>query len=167
MRIRSAIGVVSAVAMVIVQMQPGFAQSAAVVQPQPVASPAALSRAQEAVDRATPSTAIVNAFKAFPSGGDPLSKRIADIIVKDPKLAVGFVKYVQTAPLSKEQKLAAERGLAEALGRLGIKAADMPVKAPVAAPVEDWTWLLGLLLIPGIICLGLCRKHHEEVVTSF
>ena len=69
MRIRSAIGVVSAVAMVIAQMQPSFAQSAVVVQPQPVASPAALSRAQEAVDRATPSTAIVDAFKAFPSRG--------------------------------------------------------------------------------------------------
>jgi hypothetical protein len=156
---RSAIAIVSAVAMLVAQMPPVYAQNAISVPAQPVA----LSRAQDAVDRATPSAAIVEAFNAFPKGGDLLSKRIADVIVKEPKLAVGLVKYVQTANLSKEQKMAAERGLAVALDRLGIKAADMPVKAPVAAPAEDWTWLLGLLLIPGIICLGLCRHHNEEV----
>jgi hypothetical protein len=88
-----------------------------------------------------------------------LSKRIADIIVKDPNLAAGLVKYVRTAPgLNRDQKLAAERGLAAALERLGIKAADMPVKA-LPRPVEepyDYSYLLALLAVAGLICLGLC-----------
>ena len=121
---RSVIAVVSAVAMVLAQMPPGFAQNAGSAQP------AAYNPALDATVTVNP--AIVDAFKAFPKGGDPLSKRIADIIVKDPRLGPGLVKYVMTdRGLSKDQKLAAERGLAEALNRLGVKAADMPVyKAP-------------------------------------
>jgi hypothetical protein len=156
---RSVIAVVSAVAMLVAQMPPGFAQSAVPVPAQPAA--------WTAVQDATVDAAIVDAFKAFPKGGDLLSKRIADIIVKNPQLAVGMVKYVQMAPdLSKEQKVAAERGLAAALNRLGINAADMPVKAPRPAPVAevyDYSYLLGLLAIAGIICLGLCRKHDDGV----
>jgi hypothetical protein len=165
---RSTIAVISAVALLVVQIPSGYAQNAGVAPKQPVAltraQPVALTRAQDEVDKATPSAAIVEAFKAFPGGGDLLSRRLADIVVNEPKLAVGLVKHVKTAALTKEQKLAAERGLAQALNRLGVKAADMPVKAlPVAEP--DYTWLLGLLLVPAIICLGLCRKHHEECIT--
>jgi hypothetical protein len=158
---RSVIAVVSAVAMLVAQMPPGFAQSAVSAPVQP----AAWTQVQDA----TVDAAIVDAFKAFPKGGDLLSKRIADIIVKNPKLAVGMVKHVQTAPdLTKDQKLAAERGLAAALNRLGIKAADMPVKAP-PPPVEqaafDYAPLLALLVIAGLICLGVCRKDDEVPVS--
>jgi hypothetical protein len=159
-QMRSVIAVVSAVAMLVAQMPPGFAQSPVSAPVQP----AAWTQVQDA----TVDAAIVDAFKAFPKGGDLLSKRIADIIVKNPKIAVGMVKYVQTTPdLSKDQKLAAERGLAAALNRLGIKAADMPVKAapPPVAEVYDYSFLLGLLAIAGIICLGLCRKDDEVPVT--
>jgi hypothetical protein len=161
---RSVIAVVSSVAMLVAQMPatPAFAQSAV--------SPAALQRVNLNADQAGPqSPVIAEAFQAFPKGGDPLSKRIADIIAKDPKLAVALVKFVQTAPgLSKDQKLAAERGLAEALNRLGIKAADMPVKAPhpVAEEVYDYTWLLALAAIAGLICLGVCHKHENQVPAS-
>ena len=153
---RSLVAVVSAVAMVLAQMPSGFAQNAVPAQP------AVYSPALDATVTVNP--AIVAAFKAFPKGGDPLTKRIADIIVKDPSLAPGLVKHVMTDPgLSKDQKLAAERGLAEALTRLGVKAADMPVyKAPPPqAQVYDYTWILGLLAIAGIVCLALCRKEHK------
>ena len=159
MRLRSMIAVVSAVAMVMAQMPPGFAQNAgASATPQPVA----FTRLQESVNRAAPSAAIVDAFKAFPKGGDLLSKRISDIIVKDPKLAPGLVKYVQTAVLSKEQRAAAEQGLAQALERLGIKAADMPVKAPPPVAEQPFCWLclLALLIIP---CIPLCRPEDHPV----
>jgi hypothetical protein len=158
---RSLVAVVSAVAMVLAQMPPGFAQNA--VPPQP----AVYNPALDATVKVDP--AIVGAFKAFPKGGDPLTKRIADIIVKDPSLAPGLVKYVMTdSGLSKDQKLAAERGLAEALTRLGVKAADMPVyKAPPPqAAVYDYTWILGLLAVAGIVCLALCRKEDKcNVIT--
>src|SRR5260370_40766257 len=128
---RARIAVVRAVAMVVAQIPSGFAQNAV-----PVPRPAALNSAQDA----TADPAIVDAFKASPKGGDVLSKRIADIIAKDPNLAAGLVKYVRTAPgLNRDQKLAAERGLAAALERMGIKAADMPVKAlprPVEVPYD-------------------------------
>ena len=157
---RSAIAVVSAVAMLTAQMSAGLAQNA-------VSAPAR-SVTFNPVQDATISPAIVNAFDAFPKGGDLLSKRIAEMIAKDPKLAVGLVKYVQMTPgLSKDQKLAAERGLADALNRLGIRAADMPVKAPPPPPApaeaDEAYGLYGLLALAafaGLICLGVCR--HDE-----
>jgi hypothetical protein len=154
---RSVIAVVSSVAMLVAQMPatPAFAQSAV--------SPAALQRVNLNAAQAGPQNPVIaEAFQAFPKGGDPLSKRIADIIAKDPKLAVALVKFVQTAPdVSKDQKLAAERGLAAALNRLGVKAADMPVKAPPVAEVYDYTWLLALAAIAALICLGVC--HRDQV----
>jgi hypothetical protein len=158
---RIPISIMCSVAMLVAQMPPGFAQNA-VSTP---AQPAAFGQAQDV----TP-PAIVDAFKAFPKGGDLLSKRIEDIIVTDPKLAPGVAKYVQTAPdLNKEQKLAALRGLAAALNRLGIKAAEMPVPVykeappPVGAPppvVEPWVLLVGLAATAGIVCAALCQGEE-------
>jgi len=142
-------------------MPPGYAQNAASVGGQQ----ASVTPAQDV----TPSPAILAAFKAFPKGGDLLSKSIEEIIVTDPKLAAGVAKYVQTAPdLNKDQKLAALRGLAAALNRLGIQAADMPVKAPprteVAAPPEfDALPLVALAAFAGIACLALCFERSERV----
>jgi hypothetical protein len=154
---RVSISVISAVAMLVAQMPPGFAQDAASIP----ARPAALSPAQDV----TPNAAIVAAFKAFPKGGDLLSKRIEDMIVGDPKLAPDLAKYVQTAPdLNKEQKQAALHGLAAALNRLGINAAELPVYTkeapPPVAPPPEWyggAALLGLAALAGICvvaCLG-------------
>jgi len=112
--------------MLVAQMPAGFAQNA-VSTP---AQPAAFDPAQDVTPRA-----IVDAFEAFPKGGDQLSKRIEDMIVADPKLAPDLAKYVQTAPdLNKEQKQAALRGLAAALNRLGINAAELPVYTKEGAP---------------------------------
>jgi len=144
---RSVVAIISAVSLLTGQVSTGFAQSAS---PQP-AQPAAYT-ADAAVN-----AQIVEAFNANPNGGIPLSKRISDIIVKDPTLAVGLVRYVRTAPgLVKDQKIAAERGLADALLRMGVKAADMPV-APVQE-VWDPLYLLALLALIGagfgIACLA-------------
>ena len=155
---RVSISVISGIAMLVAQT-PGFAQNA-VSTP---AQPAAFGPAQDV----TP-PAIVDAFKAFPKGGDQLSKRIEDIIVADPKLAADLAKYVQTAPdLNKEQKQAAFRGLAAALNRLGIKAAELPVYtkeapppvAPVYGEVPPFVPLLALAALAGI-CVVACQSEN-------
>ena len=148
---RVAISVVSGIAMLVAQMPLGFAQNA-------VSTPARSAAFSPAED-VTPSPAILDAFKAFPKGGDLLSKRIEDIIVTDPKLAPGVAKYVQTAPdLNKEQKLAALRGLAAALNRLGIKAADLPVYKEAAAAAS-----CGAGTFPLAPWLGTCCDCRDRV----
>jgi hypothetical protein len=160
------ISVACSVAMLVAQMPPGLAQNA-VSTP---AQPAAFGPAQEV----TP-PAIVDAFKAFPKGGDQLSKRIEDIIVADPKLAPDLAKYVQTAPdLNKEQKQAALRGLAAALNRLGINAAELPVYTkegvppPVVPPVYGgvplFVPLLALAALAGI-CVVACVSENAQPVS--
>jgi hypothetical protein len=161
---RSAIAIVSAVATMTAQMPVGFAQNVTSITPQ--------SAFSDSAHVITVSPIIVNAFEAFPDGGDRLRKRIAEAIVKDPKLAASLVKFVQTTPrLSKNQKLAAERGLADALNHLGIRAADIPVKVPPSAPpsaqanpeLSDASWLSLFLLAGGIagICLLTCRSEGQ------
>ena len=152
---RVSISVISGIAMLVAQT-PGFAQNA-VSTP---AQPAAFGPAQDV----TPS-AIVDAFKAFPKGGDQLSKRIENIIVADPKLAPDLAKYMQTAPdLTKEQKQAAFRGLAAALNRLGIKAAELPVYTKEAAPpvvppvYEGVPFLLPLIGLGVFACVLACQQ---------
>jgi hypothetical protein len=161
---RIPISIICSVAMLVAQMPPGFAQNA-VSTP---AQPAAFGPAQDV----TPS-AIVDAFKAFPKGGDQLSKRIEDIIVADPKLAADLAKYVQTAPdLNKEQKQAAFRGLAAALNRLGIKAAELPVYTkeapPPVAPVygAPFVPLIALAVLAGLVCVVACQGQSSEIVAT-
>jgi hypothetical protein len=156
---RIPISVACSVAMLVAQIPHGFAQNAA----SPPPSQAAFSPAEDD----TPSPAILDAFKAFPKGGDPLSKRIEDMIVADPKLAPGLAKYVQTAPdLNKEQKQAAFRGLAAALNRLGIKAAELPVYTkeappPVVPPVyEGVPWILPIIGLGVFACVLACLQEE-------
>jgi hypothetical protein len=157
--LRFLIGIVSCVAMLVAQVPSGFAQQA--VSP---VQPAAMGPAQDA----TPSPAILEAFKAYPKGGEELSKVIEDLIVSDPQLAPGLARHLQSAAgLNKVQKQAAFRGLAAALNRLQIRAADLPVfKAPPAAQpvVEEFPWwpvVLGALLVGGgIAALVLCCEDE-------
>jgi hypothetical protein len=164
---RSIIAIASAVSMVLAQVPTtGFADTA---DSPPVPRPVTLSPPQTEAQNAV----LAKAFKAFPNGGDALSKQISDLVAGNPKLATDLVKYVQTAPgVTYGQKIAAERGLAAALERLGIKAADMPVKAaPMPqAEVYDYTWLAALAaaaVIGGIVCVaGACRHDHNIVPIS-
>jgi len=164
---RIPIGIACSMAMLVAQIPPGLAQNAVSAPP----SQAAFNPAQEEVVTASP--AILAAFKAFPKGGEQLSKRIEDLIVGDPKLAPGLAKYMQTATdLNKEQKQAAFRGLAAALNRLGINAAELPVYtkegvAPVAPPpVVPPIALVGLAAaaIAGI-CVVACQGPSPPSVS--
>src|SRR5262245_10642965 len=162
---RVSISVISGIAMLVAQIPPGFAQNA-VSTP---AQPAAFDPAQDVTPRA-----IVDAFKAFPKGGDQLSKRIEDIIVADPKLAPDLAKYVQTAPdLNKEQKQAALQGLAAALNRLGINAAELPVYTkeppPVVPPVYEPPPILAfvpLAVLAGLVCVVARQGTSSQIVAT-
>ena len=160
---RSVIAITSAMSIVLAQVPTtGFAQSAAALA-QPVALTSPADSPAEALN-----PAIEKAFKAFPNGGDGLVKRISNLVVKNPKLATDVLKYVQTTPgVTYGQKTAAEHGLAAALERLGINAADMPVKAlPPQAVGPDYTWLAALaaaVVVGGIVCIAVCNHHHEEI----
>jgi hypothetical protein len=164
---RSVIAITSAVSMILAQVpSTGFAQTAAPIA-QPVTWSAPQSEAQNPV--------LAKAFKTFPNGGDGLVKRISDLIAANPKLATDLLNYVRTTPgVTYGQKIAAERGLAAALERLGIKAADlpMPTKAPPMEQPEayDYTWLAALAAaaaVVGIVCLtSFCRTEHHVVQIS-
>ena len=165
---RSIIAIASAVSMMLAQVPTtGFADTA---DSPPVPRPVTLSPPQTEAQNAV----LAKAFKAFPNGGDALSKRISDLVAGNPKLATDLVKYVRTVPgVTYGQKIAAERGLASALERLGIKAADMPVKAVPMQPVAevyDYTWLAALAaaaVVAGIVCVaGACRQDHNIVPIS-
>ena len=165
---RSVVAITSAMSLILAQVPTtGFAQSAApLAQPVALTSPAETQPAQaEALN-----PAIEKAFKAFPNGGDGLVKRISNLVVKNPKLATDVLKYVQTTPgVTYGQKTAAEHGLAAALERLGINAADMAVKAPPPqAAVYDYAWLAALaaaIVVGGIVCIAVCEHHHHEVIS--
>jgi hypothetical protein len=157
--LRSLIGTASCVAMLVAQVPSGFAQHA--VSP---VQPAAIGPAQDA----TPSPAILEAFKAYPKGGDQLSKLIEDLIVSDPQFAPGLARHLQTAAgLNKEQKQAAFRGLAAALNRLQIRAADMPIYKAPPPVVEEFPWwpvVLGALIVGGgIACVAFCFEDKVPV----
>jgi hypothetical protein len=154
---RSVIAVTTAVTMLVSGFPsvPAFAQN--------TVTPVRLEAVTKNKDTVNP--AIVAIFKAFPQGGEALSNRIADFIVSNRKLAPELANYVVYTPgLTKAQKIAAERGLAAALERLGINAADLgpPVyKAPPAPVVEEAAfnplWLLAAAALIGVgVCAIVC-----------
>ena len=147
---RSLIAVTASVALLVAQMPmlPAYAD---------IAPPVAQVAKQD-------SNIIAEAFKAFPSGGDPLSMRLADIIVANPKLAADLAIYLRnTEGLSRAQKLAAEHGLATAADRLGIRGADLgtpPMITKDKLPVEEfdpWPIVLSILAVGAALCIALCN----------
>jgi hypothetical protein len=113
-------------------------------------------------DSEAPNPAVVSLFKAHPQGGERLSKEIADLIVSNPKLAPNLARYVVNSNgLNNAQKKAAERGMAAAMERLGINAADMepPIytKAPVVEEAFNPLWLLAAAAAVGLgVCAAVC-----------
>jgi len=112
---------------------------------------------------------ISSTIHRFPNGGEPLKLAISDLIVNHRDLAASLVTVLRTDPsLTPAQKQAIVAGVADALNRLGIVAADMPVKGmPVKAlpaPVVGgfpW-WLLFLAAAGGIACAAACGHHNEN-----
>ncbi len=163
--LRFLIGIAICAAMLVAQIPFGFAQHA--VSP---VQPVAIGPAQDAI----PGPAILEAFKAYPKGGDQLSKVIEDLIVSDPQLAPGLAKHLQTAAgLNKEQKRAAFLGLAAALNWLQIRAQAPPrdeeefcIDDDETRPPDErrrrpclplWPPVLGALIVGGgIFCIAFC-----------
>jgi len=110
---------------------------------------------------------ISSTIHGFPSGGEPLKLAISDLIVNHREFAASLVTVLRTDPsVTPAQKQAIVAGVADALNRLGIVAADMPVKAIPAAPAPvvggfPW-WLLFLAAAGGIACAAACEHHNEN-----
>jgi hypothetical protein len=139
--LRSVIAVVIGILMVSVQvLAPAFGQT--------------IPAAQTASQNNASFDAI---FKAFPSGGEPLSMRIADLIVANPKLAPELVAYLQsTQGLNRAQKLAAEHGIAAAADRLGINAQEV-------GGFTEAEWAAFALILAAIgIGVGVAASHHNN-----
>src|SRR6266699_2764257 len=155
---RSLIAVATVAAMLVAEFPtvPAFAQNTVLPVRLETATPKS----------ATVNPAIVAMFKAYPQGGEALSNRIADFLVSNRKLAPELANYVVYTPgVSRAQKIAAERGVAAALERLGINAADLgpaPVyKAPPLPPVVEEgfnpLWLLAAAALVGVaVCAIVC-----------
>jgi hypothetical protein len=167
---RSLIAITASVAMVMAQVPvvPAYAETT---------SPAPQVASQNSVIAAT--------FKAFPSGGEALSMRIADLIAANPKLATELVIYMRNAQgLNRAQKVAAEHGLATAADRLGIQARQAcPPNAPANACCPDGTWrferwpdgtlrdvgcddlwfiALGILAVAAAACAAACGSNSNN-----
>ena len=100
---------------------------------------------------------LAQVFRAFPDGGDPLSKQIASVIIKNPTLAADLVTYMRNTPdLTRAQKLAAEQGLAAAADHLGIKAADGNLLD------DPWFIALALLALGVAICSAACQTNNNN-----
>jgi len=155
---RSLIAITASVAMLAAQVPalPAYAESAPAV-PQATAAQTA---------------AVAAVFKAYPNGGDPLSKQVVGLIMSNPKLAPEFVIYMRNAAtLNRAQKLAAEHGLAAALEQLKVKAADLGVRplvtkdGIVAEPLEDaWFVALSILAVAAAVCIAACRENNNNNV---
>ena len=84
--------------------------------------------AQTVATRVAPEVAaidpvVVATIKAFPSGGQALTDRIRVLVLQDNDRAADVAKYLTSRELmSASQREAVEKGLAEALTRLGIYA---------------------------------------------
>jgi len=120
---------------------------------------------------------ISSTINGFPNGGEPLKLAISDLIVKHRNLAANLITYLRTKPsLTPAQKQAIVAGLADALNRLGIVAADLalPVNAggPVAGgPVGGFDPMLLVLLAAAGAAAGFgiyeaTRNNETRVFVS-
>ena len=111
-----------------------------------------------------PGALISSTVNAFPNGGEPLKLAISDLIGKHPDFAGSVATFLRNNPsLTRAQKQAIFAGLADALKRMKLFAADLPTKAAKAAVIEPEPginpWLVALLVAAagaGIACGFLC-----------
>ena len=112
-------------------------------------------------------TALISStIKGFPNGGEPLKLAISDLIVQHRNLAPSLATYLRNEPsLTPAQKQAIVAGLADALNRMGILAADMAVplgQGVAEAPVGvGFPWLLALLAA-GVLGVGIFEATRGE-----
>jgi hypothetical protein len=120
---------------------PGFAQTGA--------GPAAQSAA--AIDPVIEAT-----IKAFPDGGQRLSDRIMMLVLQDNDRAVDVAKYLTSREImSAPQRAAVEKGLGQALARLGIYA-----QAPDG--IDPGVLFALLMLGIGGAAVGIAASHKSN-----
>jgi hypothetical protein len=121
---------------------PGYAQV--------VATPSGVSSKVDPV--------VVATFSAFPNGGQALTDRIRTLILQNNDLASDVARYLRDrSTLSTEQREAAEKGLAQALNKLGVYAQT--------EPSNDYLWaaIVGALAIAGgIAAYFVIRKKDKD-----
>ena len=147
----------TAVVTVTATVASGFSSSSAFAQ-------APIIRASETptapLDWAVPAdqaALIASTVHPYPNGGEPLKLAISDLIVKHPNLAPSVAMFLRNnASVTRAQKQAIFAGLTDALKRVELVAADLPVpplglpprKAPVVEPEPDINpWVVALLLL--------------------
>ena len=109
--------------------------------------------AQQRVAAAAPVTApaaaidpiVLATFKAYPDGGQALTDRIRVLILQNNYLASDVARAIKAnGLLAPAQRVAAEKGLAEALSRLGVTA-----QAAEGLSAAQWAALVTTLGIGG------------------
>src|SRR5258705_346252 len=93
-------------------------------------------------------TALISStIKGFPNGGEPLKLAVSDLIVQHRNLAPGLATYLRNEPsLTPAQKQAIVAGLADALNRMGILAADMALPVGQGGQVGGFDPMFFVLL---------------------
>jgi hypothetical protein len=106
---------------------------------------------------------VVATFKAFPTGGQALTERIRGLILQNNDLAADVARYLRSsAILGAAQREAAEKGLAEALSRLGILAQDA-TPTSTGPSTEFLAVITGLAAIGGLA--GYVAKQNKTTVS--
>jgi hypothetical protein len=118
---------------------------------------------------------ISSTIKGFPNGGEPLKLAISDLIVQHRNLAPGLATYLRNEPsLTPAQKQAIVAGLADALNRMGILAADLALPVSEGAQVGQvggFDPMLVVLLAAAGAAVGLgiyeaTRNNDNRVFVS-
>jgi hypothetical protein len=117
--------------------------------------------AQAVSARSTPAAAtidpvVVATIKAFPSGGQALVDRIRMLVLQNNDLAADVARCLTSREvLSAPQREAVEKGLAEALSRLG-------VYAQVDGFDPGWAFLAAMLAAGGIAGYAASKGHSNS-----
>jgi hypothetical protein len=121
-------------------------------------------------------TALISStINGFPNGGEPLKLAISDLIVKHRNLASPLATHLRNEPsLTPAQKQAIVAGLADALNRMGILAADLAIPVGQGGPVGQVSGFEPLLLVflaaaGAVVGLGIyeaTRNNDNRVFVS-
>ena len=122
----------------------------------------AATQGVESAPVATIDQIVLATFKAYPDGGQPLTDRIRVLILQNNYLAGDVARAIKAnGLLAPAQRVAGEKGLAEALSRLG-------VTAQVAGGLTSEPAIVAALAVGGgMLGFGLyeINKNNNPVTT--
>ncbi len=107
-----------------------------------------VATANAGVSVASINPVVLATLKAFPNGGQVLTDRIRLLVLQNNDLAADVARAIKAGGLlTKAQREAAEKGLAEALARLGVMA-QVP-EEPGGPTAVQWAVFLAALAAAG------------------